>query len=109
MASCKKGEVTMNYTEIFALKDMLERAKIPFVWKELKDFFNGFQICYPKDSKECVCSVIEHKFSYGNEEDLLEIMGLLTKKESEHDCVLGYLTADNVYKRIKKHYKRGNI
>ena len=95
----------MNYTEIFKLKEMLEEAKIPFVWKELKDFFNGFHIYYPKDGKECVCSVIEHKFSYGNEKDLLEIMGLLTKKESKNDSVVGYLTADNVFKRIQKHYK----
>ena len=52
-------------------------------------------------------SVIEHEFSYGNEKDLLEISGLMTEKEEKEtqDTVLGYLTAENVFERIKKHYK----
>jgi hypothetical protein len=97
----------MKYTEIFKLKEMLEKAKIPFVWKEHKDYRNGFQILYPKDGVENICSVIEHSFSYGNEKDLLEIQGLMTKEEEEeqHDSVLGFLTAENVFKRIEKHYK----
>ena len=97
----------MDYKEIFKLKDMLEKAEIPFVWKEHKDYRNGYQILYPVGGVQNICSVIEHTFSYGNEEDLLKIQGLMTKKEEEehHDSVLGYLTADNVYKRIKKHYK----
>ena len=32
-------------------------------------------------------------------------MGLLTKKERADNIVLGYLTAENVFKRIRKHYK----
>ena len=95
----------MNYTEIFKLKEMLKKAKIPFVWKEHKDFRNGYQILYPVRGDKNVCSVIEHTFSYGNEKDLLEIMGLLTKEEKENDSVLGFLTAENVFKRIEKHYK----
>ena len=35
-------------------------------------------------------------------------MGLLTKKESKGDSVLGYLTAEEVFKRIKKHLKKVN-
>lgn len=30
----------MKYTEIFKLKEMLEKATIPFVWKEHKDYRN---------------------------------------------------------------------
>ena len=30
---------------------------------------------------------------------------LLTKKEEQNDSVLGFLTAENVFKRIEKHYK----
>ena len=95
----------MNYTEIFKLKEMLEKAGIPFIWIEHKDFRNGYQILYPEGGLKNVCSVIEHSFSYGNEKDLLEIQGLLTKKEEKDDSVLGYLTAENVFKRIKKHYR----
>ena len=97
----------VKYTEIFKLKDMLEKADIPFVWKEHKDYRNGYQILYPVGGVQNVCSVIEHTFSYGNEKDLLEIQGLMTKEEEEreHDSVLGFLTADNVFKRIEKHYK----
>ena len=101
------GELTMEYKEIFKLKDMLEKAEIPFVWKEHKDYRNGYQILYPVGGVQNICSVIEHKFSYGNEKDLLEIQGLMTKEEEEkqHDSVLGFLTAENVFKRIEKHYK----
>lgn len=31
----------LNFTEIFKLKEMFEKAKIPFVFRELKDF-GGF-------------------------------------------------------------------
>ena len=96
-----------TYTEIFKLKDMLEKAEIPFEWKEHKDYRNGYQILYPVGGVYNVCSVIEHSFSYGNEKDLLEIRGLMTDEEikEEHDSVLGFLTAENVFKRIEKHYE----
>lgn len=97
----------MGYKEIFKLKEMLEKAKVPFVWKEHKDFRNGYQILYPVEGIQNICSVIEHSFSYGSEKDLLEIQGLMTKEEEEKYCdtVLGFLTAEDVFKRIKKHYK----
>lgn len=47
---------------------------------------------------------IEHYGSYGKDEDKLEIMGLLTPDEEEHDSVLGYLTAEDVFERIRKHH-----
>ena len=94
----------MNYTEIFKLKEMLEKEKIPFEWR-IRKTENGYQICYPNKSL-CDCSVIEHQYSYGNERDLLEIMGLLSKKEEEEDSVLGDLTAEEVFKRINKHWKK---
>ena len=92
-----------KYKEIIKLKEMLEMANIPFHFSESN---GGFHICYPKKGFFRVCSVIEHDSSYGHENDLLEIMGLMTKKEKRktQDDVLGYLTANNVYQRIKKHY-----
>ena len=92
-----------RYNEILRLKGMLEKAKIPFVFSKS---FGGYHIEYPASTGR-VCSVIEHDFSYGRKQDLLEIDGLLTKKEMnrEQDDVLGYLTAENVFQRIENHWK----
>jgi len=88
----------------------LKKQNIPFKFIEHKNYMNGFQICYPDGGEKRVCSVIEHEYSYGSQKDLLEIFGLMTKKELEetHDTVLGYLTAENVFERIKKHYQKQN-
>ena len=87
-----------KYTEILRLKEMLEKEGIPFVFRRRLD---GYTIKYG----DGICSVIEHTGSYGNDENLLEIMGLLTWKEFKDSSVLGYLTAEDVFKRIRKHYK----
>ena len=89
-----------KYKEFFRLKEMLEKENIPFIFRDLYD---GFQICYP-DVENKVCSVIEHGGSYGHNQDLLEIMGLITDEETDDD-VLGYLTAENVFSRIYKYHK----
>ena len=95
-----------DYKEILKLRDMLEQANIPFKFIEHNDFRNGYQIIYPEtDAKLQRCSVIEHSFSYGHEADKLEIMGLLTSAELQNDNVAGYLSADNVFERIRKDYE----
>ena len=43
--------------------------------------------------------------TYGGKQNLLEIMGLLTPEESKSDCVCGWLTAEDVFARIKAHYE----
>ena len=91
-----------KYKEIFRLKDMLEKAKIPFDFSEL---FGGYHIIYPV-SELRICSVIEHDRSHGGEQDLLEIKGLLTKNERNHSEIIGYSSAEEVFKRIKKNWKR---
>ena len=95
--------MTERYNEILRLKGMLEKAKIPF---EFSKVFGGYHIEYPASAGR-VCSVIEHDYSYGREKDLLEIQGLMTKKEYKEtlDNVIGYLTAEDVFQRIKKHWK----
>ena len=101
----KEGKMVskQKYNEIFKLKGMLEKAAIPFDFSELH---GGFHIVYPC-SDDVVCSAIEHDFSYGCRKDLLEIRGLMTEKEiqDEDDDVLGFLTAQDVFNRIEKHYK----
>lgn len=93
----------MKYTEIHVLKDMLEKAEIPFEFTT--GFLGGYHLRYYAQ-RECVCSVIEHNYSYGNRIDRLEIMGLLTEEEEMHDSVVGHLTAEDVFRRIKEHWDR---
>lgn len=117
----------MEYKEIFRLKKMLEEANIPFEFTDdlfhVKDkvsrgeldyirfnsFYPAYQIKIYKNGikEEKICDVIQHYGSYGNEQDLLEIMGGLTEEEQENDSVLGYLTAEEVFKRFKQCYENG--
>ena len=91
-----------NYQEILKLDRMLTNASIPHTLDRL---FDGWQVCYPtREEPELVMDAIEHYGSYGKDEDKLEIMGLLTPDEEEHDSVLGYLTAEDVFERIRKHH-----
>ena len=91
-----------RYTEILKLDSILTEAKIPHV---LEKFMDGWQVIYPKNGEERIADAIEHIGSYGSEENLLEIMGLLTPEESENDCVVGYLTAEDVFNRFKCHWE----
>lgn len=99
----------MRYKEIFKLKEMLEKAGIPhkFInWKTEWFRHEKWQITYPNvEPQNCICSCIEGFGTYGEEQDLLEIRGLLTEEEFENDSVLGHLTAEEVFERIEKHYK----
>ena len=97
----------MEYKEIFRLKEMLEEANIPFKW-DANNFMGGkgYQIIiYSKDETTVLCDCIENLGSYGNKEDKLEIMGGLTEEENENDSVLGWLTAEEVFKRFKYCYE----
>lgn len=82
---------------------MLEKVKIPFVFRELKDF-GGYQILYPEIGENNICDVVLHECSYGREQGLLEIMGLVDE-EKIGDDVEGYLTAEECFGRIKKNYE----
>lgn len=69
----------INFQQIFKLKEMLECEGIPFVFREL---FGGYQILYPEIGENNICDVILHGGSYGCEEGLLEIMGLVDEEKS---------------------------
>lgn len=94
-----------NYQAILALDVMLNNAKIPH---ETVRCFDGWQIIYPEDGSGLVMDAIEHYGSYGKERDLIEIMGLLTTEEEQYDSVVGNLTAENVFARIKAHWDKTN-
>ena len=96
-----------KYKEIFKLKKMLEDAKIPFDFFEadpdmrtLIPEWEHWHINYPNREKRII-SVIEGIGTYGEADDKLEIMGGLTEEEAENDDVAGWLTAENVFERIK--------
>ena len=91
----------MQYNEIFRLAAMLDDENIPY---EFGSMFDGYHIVY-YHAGEIVCSVIEHRGSYGHENDLLEIMGLILPSDDTGDYVKGWLTAENVFERIKNHYE----
>lgn len=102
------GEWMQSYTEIFRLKEKLEEAEIPFEFVA-RNQMKGYQIVYPS-IEGMICSVIQHRYSYGNEADLLEIMGILTSEEGDGGAcpVLGWQTAHSVFRRIKKHWEAVN-
>lgn len=91
-----------RYQEILRLDAMLTEKQIPHTCQKAMD---GWQVIYPQDGKKRVMDAIEHFGSYGNEQDKLEIMGLLTPEEKENDTVLGYLSAEEVFSRIDRHWK----
>lgn len=77
-------------------------AKHPDLFSE-KEW--GWQIViYNRDGSRMI-SVIEGYGTYGVEQDLLEIMGLLTPEERKYDSVAGWLTADDVFGRIERALK----
>lgn len=87
--------------EMITLIDKLEAAHIPH--EITTDDFGTPQVWYP-NRKDSICDVICHPYSYGGNEGLLEIMGLLTEEEAERDDVVGWLDAKNVFARIYVDY-----
>lgn len=90
------------YNEIFKLKELLEEGNIPF---EFKNIYDGYQVIIKNKNNFRIADAIQHNFSYGNEEDLLEIMGGLTEEEEEFNSVRGWLSSEEVFKRFKYCYE----
>ena len=111
MSFWEKHEIT----EIHRLREMLQKAKIPYeLWNRnvlldprqvTKDIDWGWQILVYKEDGECLISVVQGWGTYGYNADKLEIMGLLTPEESKMDGVAGWLTADDVFQRIERYWK----
>ena len=85
------------YKEILKLRDMLERADIPF---DFCDLIDGYKITLNKN-----VSAIQFNGSYGHEQDKIEICGGLTKREQENGVAKGWLTAEEVFKRFEYCYE----
>jgi hypothetical protein len=78
------------------LAKLLDEAGVPYTRKPIWD---GEQIRI-----EVLCDAVCHNFSYGNENDLLEIIGAVTEEECEFSDVLGFLTPEEVAKRFEYCY-----
>lgn len=88
--------------EMQKLINLLTEANIPF---EVRDCWGTPQVCYPDaNDKTRVCDAVCHPGSYGYHNGLLEIMGLVDVADVGDD-VEGWLTAEDVFSRIQKHYQ----
>lgn len=103
-----------DFKEIFKLKDMLDKAGIEYEFLDHTTNignmgeWTSYQICCPcSDLKRQYISIIQSFGSHGRDDDLLEIMGLLTPEEAEEDGVAGWLTAQDVFDRIQDYLKGG--
>jgi len=107
----------IDFAEIHKLHEILDAAGIPHTFEkwadlhepipeDLKLVLDGWQLCYPTyDPEERVLSAVMNQMSYGHEGGMIEIQGLLTEDEKEFDCVRGWLSAEEVYARILKHWQ----
>lgn len=111
----------LDFAQLDQLEQLLIDANIPY---ERFNNFNGQQICYygpngrqinrnentlwQGNGVGAICSVILSMGSYGHENGLLEISGLMTDEEYDEtgDTVLGHLDAQNVFERIQHHYNQ---
>ena len=98
------NKLNPSYNEILILNEMLENAKIPHIMRRLDD---GWQVIYaPYHPDSWVADAIETRYSYGVDDDLLELAGkILTEEELKQDSVVGGLTAKDVFERISKHWE----
>ena len=87
--------------EPLRLASMCLAHNIPF---DIAEMCHGLILCYPCQGADCVSDAICHDGSYGRQDGLLELMGLLTEEESECDSVVGWLTAEQVFERWHKHW-----
>lgn len=90
--------------EIKRLHEMLKEANIPHKMVVDWSLYPSYQIVIEKDGTE-LCDAIYGYGSCGYEKGLLDIMGGLTEEEIKYVEVLGYLTADEVFKRFKYCYE----
>ena len=91
-----------RYKEIFRLQEMLENANIQhmFTNNSAGDRYESYQISIYDENMVRLVSVIQGRGTYGAEDNKLEIMGLLKEGETSDD-VVGWLTAEDVFDRIK--------
>ena len=111
----RRVKMKVDYKSIFKLKTMLDDANIFYEFLDRSIVIDNmikypfYQIIvyvpYTEDLEEPerLISVIQGYGTFGSQSDLLEIQGCMSKDELADD-VLGYLTAEDVFKRIRENY-----
>lgn len=95
----------VDLTEFNKLAKMLKDAGIPHSNRHF-ELGNGRQIILFDSNGKKIADAVCHYISYGGRQSgLLEILGALTEEEIEDDSVLGWLTAEEVFKRFKYCYE----
>lgn len=80
--------------------NLLDNVHVPY---EVRDCYGTPQVCYP-NTNTMICDVVCHSGSYGGSAGLLEIMGLVDF-QATGDSVEGWLSAEEVARRIIAHYQ----
>lgn len=86
--------VNPKYQEILKLHAMLLDKDIPH---DIERSLDGWRISYPSSGLNRVFSIVENRLSCGSIDDLIELGFCNT--------LIGDLTAEDVFNRIKKHYE----
>lgn len=93
-------------TELDKLEEYLKKNNIPYTRVDESDqWLMRHQIMVPEAYPNAEWDAICNPGSYGYEQGLLEIMGDLVDEEKDGDSVVGYLTAEDVVKRIEERRK----
>jgi hypothetical protein len=92
-----KSKCNTKHLEILYLERELLKTDIHFTLSRLYD---GWQIVIYDIDGNYLTDVIEHSWSYGSEDDLLEVMGALAKN-TDGDSVEGYLSAFGILERLR--------
>jgi len=96
-----------KYTEIFKLKEKLDTIGLEHEFNDHSNTlveYEHYQIVLLDEKSNRIVSVVQGNYTYGSDDNKLEIMGLLTPEEEEYDSVVGWLSADEVYERIMNYY-----
>lgn len=87
--------------EMDKLRNMLDVNRIKYNYNVRPE---GIKQIIVYDNGVEVVDIIYGSGIRGFRQGLLAIIGLLTEEELECDDIVGYLTAENVYNRIKKYF-----
>lgn len=87
---------------ILELAKRLDELNIPYEVNCVIEENDQLRFCW------CEADIICHRYSYGGDQGLFEIMGgeLMTSEELERDSVVGYITMEDAVNRIKEAYER---
>ena len=69
---------------------------------EMRDLWDGYQVCVYDKAGNLLWDAVCHEFSYGSSDGLLEVMGLdMGDLSFEDDDVVGWLTADAIIEALE--------